>query len=398
MGVSASPDHSSPEDFEIEDASTTHWQGQQPSPNLSQQPQRLSAPLQKRRRVTRACDECRRKKIKCDGKQPCTHCTVYSYGEQSGVRDSTATSTAADKLQECTYDQPSNRRRNPAPQYVENLEVRMRRAEDLLKTVIPQIDLSDPNIDDIIQERRRGGIARDVGQITYSHAPRPGNATNSEEQDSELRSMIESTGQLDLDESGNWDFHGGSSGTVFVKRMREQFRGLLGGGYGQPFLPRLPRTMPLGPMYDQSPRSATESPRDSSLPSAMDFPSKETAKHLASNSLDCACSLLRFVHQPSFYEMLDRLYDLPPEQYGIEEHRFIPLFYVVLALGCMFYVDVPEKEIRPTSYKASINHGYVCSGPERQRYVLFLCSCGSNAMPISAPLLLRLYGADLYLV
>lgn len=38
------------------------------------------AHLQKRRRVTRACDECRRKKIKCDGKQPCTHCTVYSYG------------------------------------------------------------------------------------------------------------------------------------------------------------------------------------------------------------------------------------------------------------------------------------------------------------------------------
>lgn len=40
-----------------------------------------SMPLQKRRRVTRACDECRRKKIKCDGKQPCTHCSVYSYGK-----------------------------------------------------------------------------------------------------------------------------------------------------------------------------------------------------------------------------------------------------------------------------------------------------------------------------
>lgn len=39
-----------------------------------------SGPVQKRRRVTRACDECRRKKIKCDGNQPCTHCTVYSYG------------------------------------------------------------------------------------------------------------------------------------------------------------------------------------------------------------------------------------------------------------------------------------------------------------------------------
>lgn len=43
--------------------------------------QTMQMPVQKRRRVTRACDECRRKKIKCDGKQPCTHCSVYSYGE-----------------------------------------------------------------------------------------------------------------------------------------------------------------------------------------------------------------------------------------------------------------------------------------------------------------------------
>ena len=32
-------------------------------------PDGLSGPAPKRRRVTRACDECRRKKIKCDGKQ-----------------------------------------------------------------------------------------------------------------------------------------------------------------------------------------------------------------------------------------------------------------------------------------------------------------------------------------
>lgn len=44
------------------------------------QQNKANLPIQKRRRVTRACDECRRKKIKCDGKQPCTHCTVYSYG------------------------------------------------------------------------------------------------------------------------------------------------------------------------------------------------------------------------------------------------------------------------------------------------------------------------------
>ncbi|SMN20202.1 similar to Saccharomyces cerevisiae YIL130W ASG1 Zinc cluster protein proposed to function as a transcriptional regulator involved in the stress response [Maudiozyma saulgeensis] len=46
----------------------------------------------KRRRVTRACDECRKKKVKCDGQQPCIHCTVYAY--------------------ECTYNQPSKRSNN----------------------------------------------------------------------------------------------------------------------------------------------------------------------------------------------------------------------------------------------------------------------------------------------
>lgn len=88
-------------DEELEGVSSKSWQAQDvPSPaesaksgseqgrihaegtsdagiGMSETP---SMPVQKRRRVTRACDECRRKKIKCDGKQPCTHCSVYSYG------------------------------------------------------------------------------------------------------------------------------------------------------------------------------------------------------------------------------------------------------------------------------------------------------------------------------
>jgi len=66
------------------DHDVKHETSAQTSPtegNLGGQSQSKShLPMQKRRRVTRACDECRRKKIKCDGKQPCTHCTVYSYG------------------------------------------------------------------------------------------------------------------------------------------------------------------------------------------------------------------------------------------------------------------------------------------------------------------------------
>ena len=76
--------HSSPSEFGDETSmmETTNWQripppmqATSPPINGSSAPSSIPAkaqtlPLQKRRRVTRACDECRRKKIKCDGKQP----------------------------------------------------------------------------------------------------------------------------------------------------------------------------------------------------------------------------------------------------------------------------------------------------------------------------------------
>lgn len=102
MASSTSPGQSSPESLEVEDDSNhtpAQWQSHDNNNNKNnnhspddnaasssqqqQQQPRPTAPMQKRRRVTRACDECRRKKIKCDGKQPCTHCTVYSYGMPS---------------------------------------------------------------------------------------------------------------------------------------------------------------------------------------------------------------------------------------------------------------------------------------------------------------------------
>lgn len=86
-------EHVSPEEYDehasdgdsLADEQDIKTEGPSPSASLSAPRKgaaggKSSGHLQKRRRVTRACDECRRKKIKCDGKQPCTHCTVYSYG------------------------------------------------------------------------------------------------------------------------------------------------------------------------------------------------------------------------------------------------------------------------------------------------------------------------------
>lgn len=117
---------------------------------------------------------------------------------------------------DCTYDQPSNRRRNPAPQYIEALESRLQRAETLLRTVMPNVDLNDPNIDNIIQQQRQAGNAKPFAQGMSGAKP----SETTEDQEAHLRSMIHSTGQLDLDEHGRWDFHVRSLLQFFIRLFR----------------------------------------------------------------------------------------------------------------------------------------------------------------------------------
>jgi hypothetical protein len=242
------------------------------------------------------------------------------------------------------------------------LEVRLRRAENLLRTVLPNVDLNDPSLDNLSLQQQQP-LAANVKDVPQSNTGAKAEVpAETSQKDAQLRSMIESTGQLDIDESGHWDFHGGSSGTVWVKRMREQFGGLLGMDHGAPFLPRLPRPN-MAPIQD-SPRSATESPLDSNLPNTMDLPSRECAKALCQYSLDRACSLLRFVHQPTFYEMFNRIYDTPVENFGDNENRFLPLLYVVLALGCMFHDEQGKDPTGLTghnTYADGIEQGQVIS-------------------------------------
>lgn len=192
-----------------------------------------------------------------------------------------------------------------------------------------------------------------------SDSSRPGTSDHglNDDDDTQLSSMIETTGQLELDERGHWDFHGGSSGAVFLKRMREQFDGLLGHDAKAPFLPRPSPRQQVFSVLD-SPHSSGESPLETGLPNTLDLPTKEVALRLCSNALDCACALLRFVHGPSFYKMFDRIYDIPPEHFGDEENRFLPLLYVTLALGCMFLDGQSDNQgSEETSYREGIDQG-----------------------------------------
>ena len=56
--------------------------------------------------------------------------------------------------------------------------------------------------------------------------------------------------------------------------------------------------------------------------------------------------------------MFDRVYETAPENFTDDENRFLPLLYVVLALGCMFTDHFQETQ-RPeeVDYKAGIDQG-----------------------------------------
>ncbi|KAJ6170600.1 hypothetical protein N7485_007946 [Penicillium canescens] len=310
-------------DFKYHDGDAPHEAEASPDPK--------SLPMQKRRRVGRACDECRRKKIKCDGKQPCTHCTVYSY--------------------ECSYDQPSNRRRNPAPQYVEALENRLSKAEALLRTVLPNVNLDDPQLDVHATEQR---LAAQKGKDATEGAKQPiAQADSAPEAGDEglLETMVDNSGCLDRDDQGHWDYHGHTSGIIFVRRLRKQ----LGATDIASPMSRS-RASITSHMWD-SPKSMSESPQDTSLPPTHDLPPRAVARRLCHNAIDHACSLMRFVHEPSFFASLERIYDTPPEQFSNDENSFLPLLYIVIAVGCLFSDD-GAGTLDLSGYEGAIGQGF----------------------------------------
>ncbi|KAL7626571.1 Gypsy retrotransposon integrase-like protein 1 [Parahypoxylon ruwenzoriense] len=240
-------------------------------------------------------------------------------------------------------------RRNPAPQYIEALENKLSRAEALLRKFMPDVDLNDPSLDPAVQQEFR---MREQARLRAVAAK--GKQTSSSSLDAQLHSMIETVGQLDLDERGDYDFHGNSSGSVFFKRMKEHFRSLLGRDYQIPFLPRPPRPAAVAAL-DSPPRTSSSSRiPQTNAPGIYDLPPKERALSLCSESLNNATCLLRIVHIPSFYKMLDSLYEKSADTLKKEDKRSLALAYSVMALGCMY--NIPEDDSAETPpYKIAID-------------------------------------------
>lgn len=214
---------------------------------------------------------------------------------------------------------------------------------------MPDVDLNDPNLDPAVQQEfRMREQARQKAAVTQKKDQAKSGAS-----EGQLQSMISSAGQLDLNESGDYDFHGTSSGSVFFKQMKKHFRTLLGRDYQIPFMPRPPR--PSGVTTLDSPRPTPSSPwATTPSPSIHNLPPKERAVALCSESIDNATCLLRIVHKPTFYSMLDSLYETPSDHFGTEDKRNLALAYSAMALGCMYNVS-DDSVMNPPTYKISID-------------------------------------------
>jgi hypothetical protein len=169
--------------------------------------------------------------------------------------------------------------------------------------------------------------------------------------DSHLEAMVKATGQLDLDEEGNWDYHGHSSGLSFMRGLRQ---------FGDMFQvppdasPSLKyRNMSVDPPSPASTRSPAAS--STALPSGTELPSKQEARILCDNAIIDAGAMQRVVHLPTFYKQLDRMYEIPPETYSNSENSFLPLLYAVLALGKLF--SQGEHEVDQSNYETVVDEG-----------------------------------------
>lgn len=254
---------------------------------------------------------------------------------------------------ECTYDKPSNRRRNPAPQYIEALENKLARAEALLRKFVPEVDLNDPSLDPATQQEFKN---RERQRQQALKAKREEAAQNIDTHEAQITSMIGTVGQLELDDCGGWDYRGTSSGIVFLRSMKDRLGGLLGHDLSSIFLPRSASHIP-GLLSLDSPGSTTgSSPGDASHLGVYDLPPKERAHELCTCALTCATALLRIVHIPTFFEKLEVVYSKRVEDFGVDDRRFLGLLYAVMAVGEMYNIAEEEGDGQ-THYRGAVETG-----------------------------------------
>jgi hypothetical protein len=224
--------------------------------------------------------------------------------------------------------------------------------EALINTVLPGIDIDSPNFETVILPRLQASMAAGAHPLQQNRRPGPAPRSHSDEADSGalLESMVEATGRLDLDDNGNWDYHGHSSGMAFMKMMKDSIGNFMPSEIGKSTLLRVGK---IPPMIEPS-NPTVDSPRDGPNGDLL-LPPKDVAHRLVGFALDDACALIGCLHRPTFDQGMNRIYEIPPAKYSEEDHRFLSLFYAVIAVGWLYSKD----ELKTCGLEQARTEGYV---------------------------------------
>ncbi|ODV79413.1 uncharacterized protein CANTADRAFT_50927 [Suhomyces tanzawaensis NRRL Y-17324] len=236
---------------------------------------------EKRKRVARACDNCRQKKVKCDGKQPCIHCTVYSY--------------------KCTYDQPNIRNKKVSG--------------------FPVPAQSSPMVQVAAAAAGSSGF---VGNRMAKNLIQCQNLLNI---------LLPKLNLNCLDENNplNLDFDKLQKAVAYVESKNQGAVNLA------EVCDLYDSDSPVSPPLYKSPHAPLTYFEDSpNREFKLIIPSKEIALKLIYVTWYKACVLFRFYHRPSLLEEVDLLYSLEPSAYGDRQQKFLPFLYSLLACGSLF--------------------------------------------------------------
>lgn len=221
------------------------------------------------------------------------------------------------------------------------LEHRLRRAQALLsklQTISPSTELQK-DIESIFETPPGSpSYASDTSQTTDNCSG------------DHLENMMDGRGWLTSD-NGSTTYYGGGSGFAFLQQTRQLFD-QDSSRHKRPANRHLSIDA-ISKLFD-SPLPDKQA-LTTNVPISELLPGRQTAREFLHVVFRQTYPLLQFLHEPTFQEQTDRVYDLDPTDFEDCDHDFFPLFYSVTALGFLFHQELHKKY----GCKGALNQAYV---------------------------------------
>jgi len=168
--------------------------------------------------------------------------------------------------------------------------------------------------------------------------------------------MMDSYGQLTMSSNGreDRDFYGAASGLAWIQKTGGYFKNSKSSNSGES----------TGNEDDEANSSAAVQLFDAPLPPkhamhvddpvAQLLPSRKITTKLLHTVFTQVYPMFHFLCEKSFHESTDRIYQMDPSEYQERDQSFLPLLYLVVALGHLFSKEMHDSR----GCRASISQGY----------------------------------------